>query len=374
LGDVVEPDLLELFLKIFQSPKHRDKAYFPIEISEILSHESGLTASEGEVEESLEGLLNTDFSKNFLYGVIGRSLVMVDNKYLYASTCKVLESRIRLVLSNAAYNAQVKVLGKYRCLSTVTLNCPPTRLISHFHVVRLWQMLQYLGLQAKCTLLDAGCGNGWVTSELGVRSGKVVALDISLQSLNENMNFCKVKVTSDLRKNIHHIQGDLRNMPIRDNVFDRVVCSEVLEHMPYEKPAVKELYGVLKEGGTAVFTVPMKFHLSALAMRFLKKSFALVGFKEKTKTPRSDFTFDTSRLKFHFREYSKAQITNLLKECSFEVVHIRDIGFTFPFAEKVYGWMTKLHALVAQAFASVLADLGNKINYLSVFEVLKCLK
>ena len=46
------------------------------------------------------------------------------------------------------------------------------------------------------------------------------------------------------------------NFPFADGQFDCVISIDVLEHLPDDQPFLRELQRVLKEGGTAVITVP----------------------------------------------------------------------------------------------------------------------
>lgn len=43
--------------------------------------------------------------------------------------------------------------------------------------------------------------------------------------------------------------------------FDFVICTNVLEHVPRPWVAVRQLYAVLRPGGTLLLTVPFNFHL-----------------------------------------------------------------------------------------------------------------
>jgi SAM-dependent methyltransferase len=54
---------------------------------------------------------------------------------------------------------------------------------------------------------------------------------------------------------------DITNMQFADNKFDVIYCSHVLEHIPDDKKAMKELYRVLKPGGWAMLQVPIDVKL-----------------------------------------------------------------------------------------------------------------
>ncbi len=53
------------------------------------------------------------------------------------------------------------------------------------------------------------------------------------------------------------IIADLTNLNFSGNTFDAIVCYHVLEHIPEDRRAMEELYGVLKPGGWAILQVPI---------------------------------------------------------------------------------------------------------------------
>ena len=65
------------------------------------------------------------------------------------------------------------------------------------------------------------------------------------------------RVTADL-----HAPADLRlditDMDLPDSSFDLVLCSHVLEHVPDDRAAMRELYRVLADGGLALVLVPYR--------------------------------------------------------------------------------------------------------------------
>ncbi len=61
----------------------------------------------------------------------------------------------------------------------------------------------------------------------------------------------------DLNSEHASYQADITQIPFPDNSFDYVIAIHVLEHIPDDIKAMKELYRVLKPQGTAILSVPM---------------------------------------------------------------------------------------------------------------------
>ena len=59
---------------------------------------------------------------------------------------------------------------------------------------------------------------------------------------------------------IDHV-GDIQAMPLADNTYDGVFCTQVLHHVPEPQAALNEIARVLKPGGVALISAP---HLSWL--------------------------------------------------------------------------------------------------------------
>ena len=98
-------------------------------------------------------------------------------------------------------------------------------------------------------VLDVGCGTGLILRKL---HGTPIGLDI---------NPWAVRRAGFHAPNAHRVIADAEHMPIRSNALPAVVCTEVLEHLPRPKLAVKEIWRVLKEGGLLIGSVPNRTFL-----------------------------------------------------------------------------------------------------------------
>jgi SAM-dependent methyltransferase len=62
--------------------------------------------------------------------------------------------------------------------------------------------------------------------------------------------------TTDLNSPIADVKADICDLPFEDNSFDFIICNHVLEHIPDDTQAMKELYRVLAPNGVAIMQVP----------------------------------------------------------------------------------------------------------------------
>jgi len=120
-----------------------------------------------------------------------------------------------------------------------------------FHATTAMYLLEKMNLGGR--FLDVGFGSGLLIKKLMSRKLKVIGLDISLPNIK-----C---FRRNLRKSqpIYTLPIDPFNseLPFKEDSFDGVVCSHVLEHVPDDSILIKELHRVLRPGGIAVILVPI---------------------------------------------------------------------------------------------------------------------
>ena len=66
--------------------------------------------------------------------------------------------------------------------------------------------------------------------------------------------------TADLESPIADFKCDVQDLPFHDSEYDIVICNHVLEHVPDDKKAMKEILRVLKPGGYSIMQVPVDFN------------------------------------------------------------------------------------------------------------------
>ncbi|MEM2908691.1 MAG: class I SAM-dependent methyltransferase [Candidatus Bilamarchaeaceae archaeon] len=118
-------------------------------------------------------------------------------------------------------------------------------IIRYFHNRRLDMIVKLLGDTAGKKILDVGCGDGFLLDKL---RGKLFGVDVSPKRVKTAKERLGDKATI--------IIADARKLPFRDQFFDVVVCSEVLEHIRNPDLVISEIFRVTKNGGVAIITVP----------------------------------------------------------------------------------------------------------------------
>ncbi len=116
-----------------------------------------------------------------------------------------------------------------------------------------------LDLQEGALILDMGCGAGRHAFESMRRGARVVALDYSFKELEDVRNlFWAMGDAGEVPDGSQAlcVRGDALRLPFADGTFDRIIASEVLEHLTDDQGALAELTRVLKPGGTIAVTVP----------------------------------------------------------------------------------------------------------------------
>jgi 2-polyprenyl-3-methyl-5-hydroxy-6-metoxy-1,4-benzoquinol methylase len=156
--------------------------------------------------------------------------------------------------------------------------------------------------------LDAGCGYGVYSVMLAEARYNVFAIDINKEEITKARQWAGVR---GLQNKINFQVGDVENIDHRNSTFDLIVCSEVLEHLEHPIFGARELYRVLKPGGSAIISMPNLACLYGLLQWAYRKS----GFRSLLGKP---------PLNLHQIQHSRywfGNIQGLLKDNGFWIDH-----------------------------------------------------
>lgn len=109
--------------------------------------------------------------------------------------------------------------------------------------------LVYLYVRTRTSLLSAPSRLLHLAPELGLADVFMAARDLEY-------------VPADLdRQRYRHlpelITFDLQDAPLADQSFDWIICNHVLEHIPDDRQAMREICRLLRPGGAAILQVPL---------------------------------------------------------------------------------------------------------------------
>jgi SAM-dependent methyltransferase len=109
-------------------------------------------------------------------------------------------------------------------------------------------LLDYLDLQEGDRVIDVGCGMGVYLMLMDrLRQPALVGLDLQPDRLRR----ARREVPA-----ARLLNADIRHLPLRPGSFDKVLMSEVLEHVVDDAAALQAIYSLLKPGGLLCVSVP----------------------------------------------------------------------------------------------------------------------
>jgi len=204
-----------------------------------------------------------------------------------------------------------------------------------------------LEIQGSECILDAGCGNGrhiWQVAK--VNTGKSVAFDLDIPSLQHaqfmlrNMDEKKETLGS-----WHMVAGSVTGLPFDDGTFHKVICSEVLEHIPDLQKAASELVRVLKPGGILAVSVPSYF----------AESVCWKISEDYHNTPGG-----------HIRIFKHKEILDLLKSFNLEIFEVRykhAFHSIYWWSKGIFGLKNEKAFLPSQYYKFLVWDIYNGHKY-----------
>lgn len=119
-----------------------------------------------------------------------------------------------------------------------------------------------LNIRSGDYILDIGCGSGrHICGACQYPEVTVAGADTDMKELCAAVE--KIRVLEKFgipcsgRWGIY--AASILELPFAEQVFDHVICSELMEHMQNETRAAKEMFRVLKPGGSLTVSVPRYF-------------------------------------------------------------------------------------------------------------------
>lgn len=179
-------------------------------------------------------------------------------------------------------------------------------------------------------ILEIGCGNGYYLSLLG-RLGA----NINLTGIDNDRSALKDAPGFIQDKKVKLIWADASKLPFPDNSFDKVVMSEVIEHVTNEEAVLREANRVLKKEGILTLTTcnldypffwdPVNWVLQHFFKTHIKSGFWAGIWNQ------------------HLRLYKIIQIERLIKNARFTIEQSESLtSWCLPFNHYAVNFIAKL--------------------------------
>lgn len=115
-----------------------------------------------------------------------------------------------------------------------------------WHTNKLREVLgEIKNLDSFRNILDVGCASGWFLSEISKKYPKASYYGIDIY--DKGIGFAKKKYPK-----FEFRVADAHKIPYKNNFFDLIVCTEVLEHVDDPRAVLLEIKRVLRRGGMAL--------------------------------------------------------------------------------------------------------------------------
>ncbi|MEE4193406.1 MAG: class I SAM-dependent methyltransferase [Halieaceae bacterium] len=109
-------------------------------------------------------------------------------------------------------------------------------------------------------VLDLGCGEGRHVISAYLQPGvDAVGIDLNVDDLKTTREKFADFSGACAESSFTLASANALALPFADNYFDKVICSEVLEHIPDYQGALEEINRVLKPGGLFCASVPRRW-------------------------------------------------------------------------------------------------------------------
>ena len=149
---------------------------------------------------------------------------------------------------------------------------------------------------ASAVVLESGCSSGFLLRDLAhaLPRAVIVGTDVVRAALHR---------LATRMPGVPLMRFDILQCPFKESIADVVVMLNVLEHIEDDTAALRNVFGLLKPGGTLIVEVPA--------------------------SPRLYDQYDAELL--HYRRYSSSELKDKLESSGFEVLRRSHLGFfVFP--------------------------------------------
>ncbi len=183
---------------------------------------------------------------------------------------------------------------------------------------RVRRILEYLELGPGQVLLDCGTGMGFYLKVISQ-----LCPDCRLVGIDSAPNVLSYAWSHLCARDVLLVRGDIHRLGFASEAFDRVVMSEVLEHLRNDRAALQEVHRAMKPGAILAVTVPHRRYsywydpINRIAEGLLRRPIR--------KGPFAGIWANHERL------YEREELVSLIERAGFEVERVEELThYCFP--------------------------------------------
>jgi ubiquinone/menaquinone biosynthesis C-methylase UbiE len=183
-------------------------------------------------------------------------------------------------------------------------------------------VIKMLSPEKNDLICDLGCGDGTLSVTFIRKVKSIVGVD-----------FSKKRLKRAKEKGLTTVNADVQSTPFKDKSFDKIICSEVIEHVLNPEDLIREISRLLKNEGVAVVSIPLD--------EKIKKTILDLPMEDIEK-----LDFDIIKNKHliehcHINSFSEKQIKTVFEKNGFEIIKV---DYTHNYSprfknKKVYSWI-----------------------------------
>jgi SAM-dependent methyltransferase len=183
-------------------------------------------------------------------------------------------------------------------------------------------------------VIDCGCGSGGYVRALADRGADVFGIEIEASKLRE------AALAPDLAGRVE--SGDVAHLGFEDGSFDVALLNEVLEHVPDDRRALREVHRILRPGGRLVIFSPTRIH------PFETHGVRLRGSGRRVPhwvpfVPWIPVRIGRWLVDYWARNYWPSELRARVRESGFEILHTGSVWQTFEnISGHQPGWLRRL--------------------------------
>jgi ubiquinone/menaquinone biosynthesis C-methylase UbiE len=182
---------------------------------------------------------------------------------------------------------------------------------------RVPTLMDFLELHDGDRVLDCGCGMGFYLMTMGkLRNLNLIGVDGDVSRLDWAE---RERVPAQLTS------VDIHELPFATASFDKVLMTEVLEHIADDRQAMREIFRILKPGGILALSVPHANYpflwdpinkiIEAIGLRPIRNAGPITGLWSN-----------------HWRLYRPADLTDVISTAGFQIEALEEqTHYAFPF-------------------------------------------